>query len=60
LPSVVRTQENCWPVASAELTAGVLGKDGATESLPHASAPTSIVATIDAVARRMMLVGWGD
>jgi hypothetical protein len=56
----VRTHENCWPVANAVLTTGVLGKDGATESLPHASAPTSIVAMLDAVARRMVLVGWGD
>jgi hypothetical protein len=60
VPSVVRTHENCCPVASAVVTTGVLGNDGATESLPHASAPTSTVAAIDAVARRMVLVGWGD
>jgi hypothetical protein len=42
------------------VTTGVLGNDGAAESLPHASAPTSTVAAIDAVARWMVLVGWRD
>jgi hypothetical protein len=60
LPSVVRTHENCCPVASAVVTTGVLGNEGATESLPHAGAPASTVAAIDGIARRMVFAKTWD